>query len=135
MSKENENPIPEEYWNAGDVSQEEMEALQAAANEMEEYLSQPTDEWSEMDEAYYEHLRERFKKGPDEIGPRLFKQFQNVFLPIQMMVIPAGRQHNGEEVVSYYHTLTEDMELGECNGSYALLTEQELEEKFNIKYN
>jgi len=88
-----------------------------------------------MDDVYYEHLRERFKKGPDEIGPRLFKQFQNAFLPIQMMVIPAGRQHNGEEVVSYYHILTEDMELGECNGSYELVTEKELEEKFNIKYN
>ena len=136
MSKENENPIPEEYWNDGDVaSMEEMEALQAAANEMEEYLSQPTDEWNEMDEVYYDHLRERFQKGPDEIGPRQFKQFQNAFLPIQMMVIPAGRQHNGEEVVSYYHILTEDMELGECNGSYELLTEKELEEKFNIKYN
>ena len=83
MSKENENPIPEEYWNDGDVaSMEEMEALQAAANEMEEYLSQPTDEWSEMDDVYYDHLRERFKKGPDEIGPRQFKQFQNVFLPL-----------------------------------------------------
>ncbi len=135
MSKEKETPIPEEYWNTDDVSQEEMETLQAAANEMEEYLSQPTDEWNEMDEVYYEHLRDRFKKGSDEIGPRQFKQFQNAFLPIQMMVIPAGRQHNGEEVVSYYHTLTEDMEVGECNGSYELLTEKELEEKFNIKYN
>ena len=135
MSKEKETPIPEEYWNTDDVSQEEMEALQAAANEMEAYLSQPTDEWNEMDEMYYEHLRQRFQKGPDEIGPRQFKQFQNAFLPIQMMVIPAGRQHNGEEVVSYYHTLTEDMEVGECNGSYELLTEKELEERFNIKYN
>lgn len=133
MSKENENLLPEEYWN--ELSQEEMEALQSAADEMEGYLSQPADEWTEMDDVYYEHLRERFKKGPDEIGPRQFKQFQNAFLPIQMMVIPAGRQHNGDEVVSYFHTLTEDMELGECNGSYELVTEKELEEKFNIKYN
>lgn len=136
MSKENENPIPDEYWNDGDTpSMEEMEALQAAADEMEAYLSQPTNEWSEMDDAYYDHLRERFQKGPDEIGPRQFKQFQNAFLPIQMMVIPAGRQHNGEEMVQYFHTITEDMEEGECNGSYELLTEKELEEKFNIKYN
>ena len=136
MSKGNENPIPDEYWNDGDTpSMEEMEALQAAADEMEAYLSQPTNEWSEMDDAYYDHLRERFQKGPDEIGPRQFKQFQNAFLPIQMMVIPAGRQHNGEEMVQYFHTITEDMEEGECNGSYELLTEKELEEKFNIKYN
>lgn len=136
MSKENENPIPDEYWNDGDTpSMEEMEALQAAADEMEAYLSQPTNEWSEMDDVYYDHLRERFQKGPDEIGPRQFKQFQNAFLPIQMMVIPAGRQHNGEEMVQYFHTITEDMEEGECNGSYELLTEKELEEKFNIKYN
>ena len=136
MSKGNENPIPDEYWNDGDTpSMEEMEALQAAADEMEAYLSQPTNEWSEMDDAYYDHLRERFQKGPDEIGPRQFKQFQNAFIPIQMMVIPAGRQHNGEEMVQYFHTITEDMEEGECNGSYELLTEKELEEKFNIKYN
>ena len=136
MSKGNENPIPDEYWNDGDnPSMEEMEALQAAANEMEAYLSQPANEWSEMDDVYYDHLRERFQKGPDEIGPRQFKQFQNAFLPIQMMVIPAGRQHNGEEMVQYFHTITEDMEEGECNGSYELLTEKELEEKFNIKYN
>lgn len=133
MSKGKENPIPDEYWN--EVSQEDMENLQAAANEMEAYLSQPTNEWSEMDDVYYDHLRERFQKGPDEIGPRQFKQFQNAFLPIQMMVIPAGRQHNGEEMVQYFHTITEDMEEGECNGSYELLTEKELEEKFNIKYN
>ena len=133
MSEHKDNLIPEEYWN--EVSQEEMEALQSAADEMEQYLSQPVDEWDEMDESYYQHLRERFKKGEDEIGPRQFKQYQNKFLPIQMMVIPAGRQHNGEEMVQYFHTITEDMEVGECNGEYLLLTESELEEKFNIKYN
>ena len=132
------NPIPglgHTMTPHSDVSQEEIEALQAAANEMEEYLSEPPNEWCEMDDTYYTHLRERFGKGVDEIGPRTFKQFQNDFLPIQMMVIPAGRQHNGEEVVSYYHVLAEDMEAGECNGSHELLTEQELESKFNIKYN
>lgn len=133
MSNENENLIPEDYWN--ELTQEEKDVLASAASEMEEYLSQPTDEWHEMDEAYYQHLRQRFGKGEDEIGPRQFKQYQNAFLPIQMMVIPAGRQHNGEEMVQYFHTLTEDMELGECNGSYELVTESELEEKFNIKYN
>ena len=133
MSEHEDNLIPEEYWN--EVSQEEMEALQSAADEMEQYLSQPMDEWNEMDDQYYDHLRDRFKKGPDEIGPRQFKQFQNAFLPIQMMVIHAGRQHNGEKMVQYFHTITEDMEGGECNGSYELITETNLEEKFNIKYN
>ena len=133
MSNENENLIPEDYWN--ELTQEEKDVLASAASEMEEYLSQPVDEWHEMNEVYYQHLRQRFGKGEDEIGPRQFKQYQNAFLPIQMMVIPAGRQHNGEEMVQYFHTLTEDMELGECNGSYELVTESELEEKFNIKYN
>ena len=132
MSEHNDNLIPEEYWN--EVSQEK-EALQKAADEANEYLEHPIDEWNELDESYYEHLRERFGKGKDEIGPRQFKQYQNKFLPIQMMVIPAGRQHNGEEMVQYFHTITEDMEVGECNGEYLLLTESELDEKFNIKYN
>jgi len=52
-----------------------------------------------------------------------------------LMVIPAGRQHNGEEMVQYFHIITEDLELGECNGSYELVTKKDLEEKFNIKYN
>ena len=133
MNNENENLIPDDYWN--ELSQEEMEVLQSAADEMEHYLSQPMDEWNELDESYYEHLRQRFKKGPDEIGPRKFKQFQNKFLPIQMMLIPAGRQHNGEEIVQYFHIITEDMVVGECRGSYDGVTETELEEKFNIKYN
>ena len=133
MSKENENLLPDEYWN--ELTQEEIESLQSAADEMEQYLSQPADEWIELDEAYYEHLRERFKKGPDEIGPRQSKLFQNKFIPVQMKVIPAGRQRNGEEMVQYFHIITEDLELGECNGSYELVTKKDLEEKFNIKYN
>ena len=56
-------------------------------------------------------------------------------MPVQLMVIPAGRQHNGEEMVQYFHIITEDLELGECNGSYELVTKKDLEEKFNIKYN
>jgi len=133
MSKENENLLPDEYWN--ELTQEEIESLQSAADEMEQYLSHPVDEWIELDESYYEHLRERFKKGPDEIGPRQSKLFQNKFIPVQMMVIPAGRQYNGEEMVQYFHIITEDLELGECNGSYELVTKKDLEEKFNIKYN
>lgn len=133
MSEHEDNLIPEEYWN--EVSQEEMEALQKAADEANEYLEQPIDEWDEMDDTYFEALREKFKKGKDEIGQRQFKTFMNRSIPIWMMVMPAGRQHDGEKMVQYFHTITEDMESGECNGSYELITETDLEEKFNIKYN
>ena len=40
----------------------------------EEYLNY--DEWEEMDNDFYEHLRERFQKGPDEIETQ-WKSFQN----------------------------------------------------------
>jgi len=133
MNDSGDNLIPDDYWNS--VSQEEMEALQKAADEANAYLEQSLDEWDEMNDDYYNHLRERFKKNDGEIGPRQFKQFQHSTLPIQMIVIPAGRQHSDDGVVSYYHTITEDLQVGECNGSYELLTEKELEEKFNIKYN
>lgn len=93
------------------------------------------DEWKEMDEEYFEHLRQRFDKGPDEIGPRVWKSYQNKFLPMQMMVIPAGRQHDGESVVQMFHLIVEDMEGGECNGEYSLLSESELLEKYNINFN
>jgi len=90
--------------------------------------------WVEMDEDYFNELRERFEKGPDEIGPRQFKTYINNDLPIYMIVIPAGKQHNGDESVQYFHTIVEDLELGECNGSYGLITETELENKYNIIY-
>jgi len=90
--------------------------------------------WVEMDENYFNELRERFQKGPDEIGPREFKTYINKDLPIYMIVIPAGKQHNGDESVQYFHTIVEDLELGECNGSYELITETELENKYNIIY-
>lgn len=133
MSNNDENLIPSEYWNP--ASKNEMEALREAAAEMDTYLSEQKYEWVEMDDTYYTHLRYHFKKGSDEIGSRQFKHFQNTTLPIQMIVIPAGREHNGSEWISYYHTLTEDMEYGQCNGTYELVTELELENKFNIKYN
>jgi hypothetical protein len=136
MSKHTENTVPDMYWNEiSQTEREDAEMLRASADELERYLSQTDNEWMLMDNEYYSHLRERFKKGPDDIGPRQFKQFQNQFLPLQIMVIPAGRQHNGEAVVHYFHTIIEDMEYGDCNGVYELITEADLEEKFNIKYN
>jgi hypothetical protein len=137
MSEEFEhNLMPDEYWNQ--LSQEEMEALQKFADEANEYLEQPlgeTLEWEEMDESYFQSLRERFNKSKDEISQREFKTYMNKNIPIWMMVIRAGRQRNGNEMVQYFHTITEDMDSGECNGSYELVTEKELEENFNIKYN
>jgi|TARA_B100000900_G_C20510508_1_gene687782 hypothetical protein len=90
--------------------------------------------WVEMDENYFNELRERFQKGPDEIGPREFKTYVNKDLPIYMIVIPAGKQHNGEHIVQYFHTIAEDLDMGDCNGSYELITETELENKYNIIY-
>lgn len=136
MSKEalhDENLIPDDYWSQ--LSEEERDAMAKAIDEAEEYFLQNPEEWDVMDEAYYESMRERFGKGPDEIGPRQFKTYMNRNMPIWVFVMPAGRQHNGDSFVNYYHVIAEDMESGECNGDYALLTEQELESKYNIKYN
>ena len=69
------------------------------------------DEWDEMNEEFYSHLRERFDKGPDEIGPRLWKSYQNKLIPMQLMVIPA-RQHDGGKMVQWFHTIVEDLHNG-----------------------
>ena len=45
------------------------------------------DEWDEMNEEFYSHLRERFGKGLNEIGHRLWKSYQNKMIPMQLMVI------------------------------------------------
>ena len=131
MSKE-ENTVPSDFWSQ--LSESEMDsmakAMEEANVEFEKY-----DEWNEMDEAYYSNMRERFSKGPDEIGPRVWKSYQNKNIPIQLMVIPAGRQHDGEVMVQWFHTIVEDMQLGECNGEYELITEAQLLEKYNINFN
>ena len=130
-----ENLMPEEYWSG--LSETDKDALLKAQLELEGQF-QKAQEWQEMDDEYYEHLRGRFGKGPDEIGPRDFKTFKGNGIPIWMMVIPAGKQSlssSPEIMTQHFHTICEDMELGECNGSYELITEEELESKFNIKYN
>ena len=131
MNKQN-NEVPADFW--GELSTEEKDSLMKAQEEASlEY--QNYDEWSEMDEAYFDHLRKRFDKGPDEIGPRVWKSYQNKNIPLQLMVIPAGRQHDGEVMVQWFHTIVEDMQLGECNGEYELITETQLTEKYNINFN
>ena len=134
MSKDllKDNPIPDDFWN--ELSDDEKSALTKAQSEAsEEY--QNYDEWKEMNEDYFQHLRQRFDKGVDEIGPRITKSYQNKFLPLQMMVIPAGRQHDGESMVQMFHLIVEDMEKGECNGEYSLISDTELTEKYNINFN
>ena len=131
MNKEN-NEVPADFWS--ELSDNEKESM-AKAMEEAEIEFQNYDEWDEMNEAYYSHLRERFGKGPDEIGPRIWKSYQNRMIPMQLMVIPAGRQHDGDRVVQMFHTIVEDMQLGECNGEYELITETQLSEKYNINFN
>lgn len=131
MNKEN-NEVPADFW--GELSTEEKDSLMKAQEEASlEY--QNYDEWNEMDEEYFDHLRKRFDKGPDEIGPRVWKSYQNKNIPLQLMVIPAGRQHDGNVMVQWFHTIVEDMQLGECNGDYELITETQLTEKYNINFN
>jgi len=130
---DNTNLIPDDYWNS--LSDAEKDAMVKAIDEAEEYFLQNPEEWDLMDDAYYESMRDRFGKGPDEIGPRQFKTYMNRNMPIWVFVMPAGRQHDGENFVSYYHVIAEDMQDGEVNGDYTLLSEQDLESKYNIKYN
>tara|TARA_B100001057_G_C22851969_1_gene951332 strand:- start:2702 stop:3103 length:402 start_codon:yes stop_codon:yes gene_type:complete len=131
MNKEN-NEVPADFWS--ELSDNEKESM-AKAMEEAEIEFQNYDEWDEMNEAYYSHLRERFGKGPEEIGPRQWKSYQNKMIPMQLMVIPAGRQHDGEVMVQWFHTIVEDMKHGECNGEYELITEAQLSEKYNINFN
>ena len=127
-----DNLVPSDFWS--ELSDGEKEAMAKAMDEANEEF-QNYDEWNEMDESFYNNLRERFGKGDDEIGPRIWKSYQNKTIPLQLMVIPAGRQHDGEAVVQWFHTIVEDMQLGECNGEYELITETQLSEKYNINFN
>ena len=135
MSKETikfDDGVPDDFWSS--LSTEEKEALSKAQEEASAEFDN-YDEWKEMDEGYFEHLRQRFNKGADEIGPRITKSYQNKFLPLQVMVVPAGRQHDGDRQVQMFHLIVEDMEKGECNGEYSLISETELQSKYNINFN
>ena len=92
----------------------------------------PDDFWNELSEEEKDALT---KAQADEIGPRVWKSYHNKFLPLQMMVIPAGRQHDGDKVVQMFHIIVEDMEGGECNGEYSLISETELLDKYNLTFN
>ena len=78
-------------------TQNEIEQLTQAALED---LNKGYD-WTEMNEGYFNELREKYQKGPDEIGPREFKSYINKDFPIYMIVIP---QVNSEMVTRVFNT-------------------------------
>ena len=53
----------------------------------------------------------------------------------EYIVLPAGKQHDGKEMVQFYHTIFQDYHLGEPNGEYKLVDETELFEMLNTNYN
>lgn len=53
----------------------------------------------------------------------------------EFIVIPAGRQHNGEEFVKFYHTIFTDYHWGSPNGEYKLVDEIQLFDMLNTNYN
>ncbi len=67
-----------------------------------------------------------------------FKEFKREITSYQdqsdnfcIVVIPAGKQHNGETYVQYYHTISEDYHDVGPNGTYKLVDEFELEQMLN----
>ena len=53
----------------------------------------------------------------------------------EIIVVPAGKQHDGEKMVQFYHTIFQDYHSGGPNGDYKLVDEIELFEMLNTNYN
>ena len=53
----------------------------------------------------------------------------------EIVVIPAGKQHNGEEFIQFYHTIFTDYNEGGPNGDYKLVDEIDLFDMLNKNYN
>ena len=53
----------------------------------------------------------------------------------EIIVVPAGKQHDGEKMVQFYHTIFQDYHSGGPNGNYKLVDEIELFEMLNTNYN
>ena len=111
-----------------------MDEIKKVADECQEFLFSDS-LWVEMDDAYFKTLRAQYGKDETEIGPRKYKTYINSEMPIYIILIPAGKQHDGNRAIQYFHMIVEDFELGQCNGSYELIDEDKLFHKFNIKYN
>ena len=43
--------------------------------------------------------------------------------------------HDGDKVVQMFHIIVEDLEGGQCNGEYSLISETELLDKYNLTFN
>lgn len=50
------------------------------------------------------------------------------------IVIPAGKQHDGEKMVQWYHLIFEDFHWVGPNGEHKLVDEFELKEILNTNY-
>lgn len=53
----------------------------------------------------------------------------------EFIVIPAGKQHDGEVFVQFYHTIFQDYHQGGPNGEYKLVDEVQLFDMLNNNYN
>ena len=53
----------------------------------------------------------------------------------EIIVMAAGKQHDGEKMVQFYHTIFQDYHSGGPNGDYKLVDEIELFEMLNTNYN
>ena len=53
----------------------------------------------------------------------------------EFIVLPAGKQHNGKEMVQFYHTIHQDYHEGGPNGVYKLVDEVQLFDMLNNNYN
>lgn len=62
-------------------------------------------------------------------------RFQDHGSNYELLVMSAGKQHDGEKMVQFYHTIFEDYHSGGPNGSYKLVDETELFEMLNTNYN
>lgn len=116
------------------VETKNMSPLDKIKSQCDSILFGDSSYWVEMNESYFKSLRDQYNKSSDEIGPRKFKSYINSDMPIYVMVIPAGKQHDGSKMIQYFHVIVEDFELGQCNGSYDLVTDVDLLSKFGIEY-
>jgi hypothetical protein len=53
----------------------------------------------------------------------------------EIIVMAAGKQHDGERMVQFYHTIFQDYHSGGPNGDYKLVDEIKLFEMLNTNYN
>lgn len=53
----------------------------------------------------------------------------------EYIVLPAGKQHDGKEMVQFYHTIFQDYHDVGPNGNYKLVNETELFDMLNTNYN